>query len=391
MRLCICIAHQTYIDDFKVDQSDLEELEILGSLTMETCYYFHFKGDNGPRFDVTPHHPVYSNVTFWCRQTHLILYEEPYADYLNKLPILFPRGIWLICGDRAWPGIPSKLDGGLCTMGQLTIIAPSVKTVMQRKNRKARSPTGHHFDSNCDSHIRPWNSAETLISSIFLPQLSSAVALKQLNQLGCWLSKEVNATSIAISDLLTDEEAVKHATLQNRAALDYLLLVYGHGCEDFLGLCCMNLSDHSVSIHQQLQNLRDLANQITTQDPSWLDNLFDGWSFAPWLKELCKIGLLILVIILMLIVIVPCILQCTRQLMTKAVTSILVMQKEKGGDIGGYGGGLGGLYERTGHGILYRAGLQNAVVGTDYEDMETGYVDMDMGYVPLSEGQSGKS
>lgn len=68
----------------------------------------------------------------------------------------------------------------------------------------------------------------------------------------------MNATSTAISDLLTDEEAVKHATLRNRAALDYLLLVHGHGCEDFLGLYCMNLSDHSVFIHQQLQNLTKL-------------------------------------------------------------------------------------------------------------------------------------
>ncbi|KFO60659.1 hypothetical protein N302_04303, partial [Corvus brachyrhynchos] len=55
--------------------------------------------------------------------------------------------------------------------------------------------------------------------------------------------------------------------------IDYLLLVHGHGCEDFEGLCCMNLSDHSVSIHKQLQNLRDLANQITTDNSSWLDSL----------------------------------------------------------------------------------------------------------------------
>ncbi|KFO53037.1 hypothetical protein N302_02376, partial [Corvus brachyrhynchos] len=47
------------------------------------------------------------------------------------------------------------------------------------------------------------------------------------------------------------------------AALDCLLLVHGHGCENFEGLFCINLSDHSASIHKQLQKLRDLANQIT--------------------------------------------------------------------------------------------------------------------------------
>lgn len=187
----------------------------------------------------------------------------------NKLPIRFPKGIWLICGDRAWQGIPSKIDGGPCALGQLTIIAPSVKKAIKKKNRKIRSSLGHHDDSNCDSEFHPWNSGKSIVTSIFLPQLSSAIALKQLNKLGCWLSKEVNATSTIISDLLTDEEAVRHATLQNRAAVDFLLLAHGHGCEDFEGLCCMNLSDHSASIHKQLQNLKDLADQITTDDPSW--------------------------------------------------------------------------------------------------------------------------
>ncbi|RMC09592.1 hypothetical protein DUI87_13378 [Hirundo rustica rustica] len=144
--------------------------------------------------------------------------------------------IWLICGDRAWQGIPSKTDGGPCAMGQLTIIAPSVKKVVKKKSRRIRSSWGHQYESNCDSDFHPWNSGESIVASIFLPQLSSSIALKQLNKLGCWLSKEVNATSTMISDLLTDEEAIRHATLQNRAAIDYLLLAHGHGCEDFEGL-----------------------------------------------------------------------------------------------------------------------------------------------------------
>ncbi|RMC14319.1 hypothetical protein DUI87_09413 [Hirundo rustica rustica] len=264
--------HQTYIDNSKVDKSDLQELEILGSLTMSTCYFFHFRGENGPHLNVTPYHPVYSNMTSWCNQTKLLVYDEPHADRFNKLPIRFPKGIWLICGDRAWQGIPSKIDGGPCAMGQLTVIAPSVKKVVKKKSRRIRSSWGHEYESNCDSNFHPWNSGESIAASIFLPQLSSSIALKQLNKLGCWLSKEVNATSTMISDLLTDEEAIRHATLQNRAAIDYLLLAHGHGCEDFEGLCCMNLSDHSVSIHKQLQELRDLAGQITIDDPSWLDN-----------------------------------------------------------------------------------------------------------------------
>ncbi|KFP85874.1 hypothetical protein N310_13249, partial [Acanthisitta chloris] len=39
------------------------------------------------------------------------------------------------------------------------------------------------------------------------------------------------------------------------AAIDFLLLAQGHGCDEFDGMCCMNLSDHSKSIHQQLADL----------------------------------------------------------------------------------------------------------------------------------------
>ncbi|KFW96667.1 hypothetical protein N336_00560, partial [Phalacrocorax carbo] len=36
------------------------------------------------------------------------------------------------------------------------------------------------------------------------------------------------------------------------AAIDFLLLAQGHGCQDFDQLCCMNLSDHSESIHKSI-------------------------------------------------------------------------------------------------------------------------------------------
>ncbi|KFO61019.1 hypothetical protein N302_03672, partial [Corvus brachyrhynchos] len=35
----------------------------------------------------------------------------------------------------------------------------------------------------------------------------------------------------------------------------FLLLAQGHGCEDFEGMCCMNLSDPSRSIHRQINEL----------------------------------------------------------------------------------------------------------------------------------------
>ncbi|KFR09776.1 hypothetical protein N306_07694, partial [Opisthocomus hoazin] len=58
------------------------------------------------------------------------------------------------------------------------------------------------------------------------------------------------------------------------AAIDFLLLAWGHGCEDFEGMCCMNLSDHSESIHKQLKQLKDLAKDLKREKvPHWLRGL----------------------------------------------------------------------------------------------------------------------
>ncbi|KFV63797.1 hypothetical protein N307_03560, partial [Dryobates pubescens] len=35
----------------------------------------------------------------------------------------------------------------------------------------------------------------------------------------------------------------------------FLLLAQGHGCQEFEGLCCMNLLDHSVSLYKCIQEL----------------------------------------------------------------------------------------------------------------------------------------
>lgn len=87
--------------------------------------------------------------------------------------------------------------------------------------------------------------------------------------------------------MLTDTDSMRHALLQNRAAIDFLLLAQGHGCEDFEGMCCMNLSDHSSSIHQQLSQLRDNMKKLTISHglDGWLQSLgITGW-FANFLNQ----------------------------------------------------------------------------------------------------------
>ncbi|KFO59756.1 hypothetical protein N302_13002, partial [Corvus brachyrhynchos] len=40
------------------------------------------------------------------------------------------------------------------------------------------------------------------------------------------------------------------------AALDFLLLAQGHGCKEFNGMCCMNLSDHFKSVFASIKELQ---------------------------------------------------------------------------------------------------------------------------------------
>ncbi|KFO79363.1 hypothetical protein N303_08616, partial [Cuculus canorus] len=49
----------------------------------------------------------------------------------------------------------------------------------------------------------------------------------------------------------------------------------GHGCEEFEGMCCMNLSDHSKSIYRHLKELQKNYEKITYDDDpleTWLSS-----------------------------------------------------------------------------------------------------------------------
>ncbi|KFQ03640.1 hypothetical protein N329_11638, partial [Haliaeetus albicilla] len=46
-------------------------------------------------------------------------------------------------------------------------------------------------------------------------------------------------------------------------AIDFLLLAHGHSCENLNSMCCMNLSGHSVSVSQSIQQLRKEVQKLT--------------------------------------------------------------------------------------------------------------------------------
>lgn len=84
-----------------------------------------------------------------------------------------------------------------------------------------------------------------------------------MNNLGCWTAKQLNTTSPILNQMLTDVGSISHGTLQNRAAVDFLLLAHGHRHEEFEGMCCMNVDDHSASSHRKLKQLQDNMKKLT--------------------------------------------------------------------------------------------------------------------------------
>lgn len=88
----------------------------------------------------------------------------------------------------------------------------------------------------------------------------------------------------------------------------------------------MDLSDHSDSIHKSVQKLKYLTSQIKRVDGSCLDDLFERQNFAHWLRELCKVGLYVLMVVVVMLVVVPCVLWCVQQMMNKIIKEAFVVQ-----------------------------------------------------------------
>ncbi|KAK4807225.1 hypothetical protein QYF61_024345 [Mycteria americana] len=339
---------------------DPQELSLLGSMRIgnktknwtQTCFIF-----GGPAFTGTN----YYRTSNWIEWTNVTSKERRYNDYYdpagycgdqaalgaetkggvpiwnNGTPKALPPDVFLICGDRAWQGVPQNVFGGPCYLGKLTLLAPDQnwwkdvrnKTI-EIKHRTKREITG--LSPDCDDELALLSTTERVFLSLFIPGGAAGRALKQVGQLACWAKKQAKVTTQVIETLLEDQNSLRHAILQNRAAIDFLLLAQGHGCEDFEGMCCMNLSDHSESIHKQLRWLKEHANKIRQNQgffDEWLTSLFG--SLPSWLKGLLAEGLrlLIILVIIGLCFCVAC--SCVKKAFRTMINHAWIAQKQEGG------------------------------------------------------------
>ncbi|RMC15051.1 hypothetical protein DUI87_07231 [Hirundo rustica rustica] len=236
----------------------------------------------------------------WCEETVEVVRPTTFGSK----PWSLPKGIFLICGDRAWAGIPPRHTGGPCTLGKLSLFSPN-KTTLANWQRKISSDSAIQkrdlkaMDPDCDSEIIHWSKPKGVAVTIFLPWVAIAKALGELAHLECWVAKQANLTTDALANLLSEEEMTRQATLRNWAAIDYLLLLHGHRCEEFEGLCCFNLSSKAEDVHAAIRRMKDMVSDIKRETDDWLNGLFANWGLSGWASSIIKILLLCLFVLLM--------------------------------------------------------------------------------------------
>lgn len=249
----------------------------------------------------------------------------------NDTAKALPSGIFLICGDRAWQGIPANVFGGPCYLGQLTLFAPDLYSLrnqsLSRRSKRALKTLG----SDCDDGVELWGAARRVFASL-VPAIGTAHALASINKLACWAVKQSTVTTQILTEMAQDRDSLRHAILKNRAATDFLLLAQGHGCEEIEGMCCFNLSDHGQSIHGQLKWLREHMGKITVQTSwfdNWLQSIFGGLS--NWLVSLIKEGFRFLLIVILIIIAARVIFGCVTKKLEQVTEKALVVQNKNGG------------------------------------------------------------
>lgn len=69
-------------------------------------------------------------------------------------------------------------------------------------------------------------------AAILTPGIGVAMIYHTLRRIACTLVKDITYTSQVLTGLATEMTQIREATLENQAAIDYLLLRHGHGCEE---------------------------------------------------------------------------------------------------------------------------------------------------------------
>ncbi|XP_017193511.2 syncytin-2 isoform X2 [Oryctolagus cuniculus] len=229
-----------------------------------------------------------------CNKTQKISYGTGH--------ILLPEGWFFSCGNFTFNYIPANIsDGTHCCLSRLTVFLPSPEMLDYKNTTRNRhkSQSLHQLDPSCDDAVNLLSKEEVdalAFSLVGVPGLALG-AYNTVTKLACTMVKNINSTSTALSLLNEEQQVLQQGILDNRAAIDYLLLLHHKKCNQVKNMCCFNLTDNSHSIAVEIQKLTELASHFTQDKGSeslfnWLTSWLPNFS---WLKELF-VGIVIFLI-----------------------------------------------------------------------------------------------
>ncbi|XP_062835153.1 uncharacterized protein LOC134298545 [Anolis carolinensis] len=109
-------------------------------------------------------------------------------------------------------------------------------------------------------------------------------------------------TSQALASVAKEMHELREAVLDNRAAIDFLLLKNHYGCESVRHMCCFNLTDQTPMIHKSIEGLNDLASGIKETTGFDLSFLTDWLPSLDWLRK----GFLLFLAVILFLLIISC-------------------------------------------------------------------------------------
>lgn len=145
-----------------------------------------------------------------------------------------------------------------------------------------------------------------------------------------------NATKTGLQDVNLQLQATSKLTLQNRLALD-LLLLHEHGvcgCLDLNNeICCIHMSNVTDNLYKQLDKLKQVAESSRElrgmMEIGWLNKTLHriGFSLTGWLANLIQ-TLITVVIIIIVLFCLSCIKRLVLQATTRAYVKMIKQSSE---------------------------------------------------------------
>nr|XP_036847144.1 uncharacterized protein LOC108387303 [Manis javanica] len=197
-----------------------------------------------------------THVPSYCNSTINVKWSSRYR---------LPNGWVFLCDNKMYQALSSHYRG---VWGVGRILPALIDNPGYKHIRLLRA-----LPSDCINNLKLLDPAAVAVAAAFILPVPGLVAgmQKEISNLACAYSKTTNLTASLLSELNLELGEVQVAVLQNCASIDYLLLKEHVGCEQFPEMCCVNLSDFSQTIQNQLDNIHHIVNKFSQMPelPDW--------------------------------------------------------------------------------------------------------------------------